>query len=381
MDSKSGGSDRMTDVAPRFAADLSTALRRGLEEGRLTEEDLEPILHSPDFDAVAFDVFLGEAREKGIELPEAPEPEHEHEAAAVPGDGEGPVEAGSAPGSIPARGIGDLERRYLKEIQRYPILERDRERSLWERMRTGDEIARKALILSYLRLVVSLARAYRNRGVEFLDLIEEGNLGLITAVDRFDVERGIHFSTYATWWIRQAIARGVANQSRTVRIPIHVLQMMRRYLAIERRLEAELKRMPILEEISKELGIALPRAVRLRSLVLSVRTLDVDLSNEAFHGLVETEALEQPPTLDEIVDMQIRDQHLNEVLKKLSGREEQILRFRYGFYDDRPRTLQETGEQFGLSRERIRQLEQRALLKLRSLLDADATEGSQASVH
>jgi len=377
MTSKSGGSERMTGVSPHFVADLSGALRRGMEEGRLTEDDLEPIIHSPDFDPVAFDVFLGEAREKGIDLPEA----SETEVVAIPAEGRGPVEAGSAPGSIPARGLGDLERRYLKEIQRYPILERERERSLWERMRACDEIARKLIILSYLRLVVSMARAYRNRGVEFLDLIEEGNLGLITAVDRFDVERGIHFSTYASWWIRQAIARGVANQSRTVRIPIHVLQMMRRYLAIERRLEGERKRQPHLEEIAKELGIAAPRAARLRSLVQSVRTLDVDLSNEAFHGLVETEALEQPPTLDEIVEMQIRDQHLNEVLKKLSGREEQILRFRYGFYDDQPRTLAETGEQFGLSRERIRQLEQRALLKLRSLLEADATEGSEASVH
>ncbi|MEK7316998.1 MAG: sigma-70 family RNA polymerase sigma factor [Candidatus Eisenbacteria bacterium] len=377
MNSKSEEPEAVSGASSRFVTDLSDALRRGLEEGLLTEEDLEPILHSPDFDAVAFDIFLGEARDKGIELPEGPEAT----VATLPVAAEGPVEAGSAPGSLPARGIGDLERRYLKEIQRYPILERDRERSLWDRMRTGDEVARKLLILSYLRLVVSMARAYRNRGVEFLDLIEEGNLGLITAVDRFDVDRGIHFSTYATWWIRQAIARGVANQSRTVRIPIHVLQMMRRYLAIERRLEGERNRQPLLEEVAKELGIAVPRAVRLRSLVQSVRTLDVDLSNEAFHGLVETEALEQPPTLDEIVEMQIRDQHLNEVLKKLSGREEQILRFRYGFYDDHPRTLAETGEQFGLSRERIRQLEQRALLKLRSLLEADATIGSEASVH
>jgi RNA polymerase primary sigma factor len=370
----------MSSAPPRFVSDLADALRRGMEEGRLTEEDLEPILHAPDFDAAAFDVFLGEAREKGIQLPES------DESAVVPApDGpaeiEAPPEAEPAAVVMPARGVADLERRYLKEIQRYPILERDRERSLWERMRAGDEVARKALILSYLRLVVALARAYRNRGVEFLDLIEEGNLGLITAVDRFDVDRGIHFSTYATWWIRQAIARGVANQSRTVRIPIHVLQMMRRYLAIERRLEGERKRQPLLEEVARELGIAVPRAIRLRSLVQSVRTLDVDLSNEAFHGLVESEALEQPPTLDEIVDMQIRDQHLNELLKRLSGREEQILRFRYGFYDDRPRTLAETGEQFGLSRERIRQLEQRALLKLRALLEADAAEGSAASVH
>jgi RNA polymerase primary sigma factor len=367
----------MNETSSRFVSDLSDALRRGMEEGRLTEEDLNPILHSPDFDPAAFDIFLGEAREKGIRLPEV----EEATVVEAPAEIEAPHEVGSAAVVMPARGVADLERRYLKEIQRYPILERDRERSLWERMRAGEEVARKALILSYLRLVVSLARAYRNRGVEFLDLIEEGNLGLITAVDRFDVDRGIHFSTYATWWIRQAIARGVANQSRTVRIPIHVLQMMRRYLAIERRLEGERKRQPQLEEVARELGIAVPRAIRLRSLVQSVRTLDVDLSNEAFHGLVESEALEQPPTLDEIVDMQIRDQHLNDLLKKLSGREEQILRFRYGFYDDRPRTLAETGEQFGLSRERIRQLEHRALLKLKALLDADATEGSTASVH
>jgi RNA polymerase primary sigma factor len=380
MVSKSGGSDPMSNAAPRFVADLSDALRRGVEEGRLTEEDLEPILHAADFDAAAFDVFLSEAREKGIQLPD-PDESPVIPVEDGPAESEAPVEAEPAAVVMPARGVADLERRYLKEIQRYPILERDRERSLWERMRAGEEVARKALILSYLRLVVALARAYRNRGVEFLDLIEEGNLGLITAVDRFDVDRGIHFSTYATWWIRQAIARGVANQSRTVRIPIHVLQMMRRYLAIERRLEGEKKHQPQLEEVARELGIAVPRAIRLRSLVQSVRTLDVDLSNEAFHGLVESEALEQPPTLDEIVDMQIRDQHLNELLKKLSGREEQILRFRYGFYDDRPRTLAETGEQFGLSRERIRQLEHRALLKLRALLDADAAEGSAASVH
>jgi RNA polymerase primary sigma factor len=216
--------------------------------------------------------------------------------------------------------------------------------------------------------------------VEFLDLVEEGNLGLITAVDRFDVDRGINFSTYATWWIRQALARGVANQSRTVRIPIHVLQMMRRFVATQRRLEAERRRKPSLEEVAKELGITATRASRLETLVQSVNTLDVDLGNEAFHGLIDSEALEQPPSLDEIVEMQMRDKQLNEMLRRLPGREEAILRLRYGFFDDRPRTLAETGDQFGLSRERIRQLEERALLKLRQLLESDSSE-SPASVH
>jgi RNA polymerase primary sigma factor len=345
----------------RFVSDLSEAMREGLAQGSLDDAALDRLLHSPDFDATAFDLFLAEARRQGITLPEG---------AAAP----------EAPAPEEGRGIGDLERRYLQEIQRYPILERDQERSLWERMRKGAEDARKRLILSYLRLVVSQARAYRNRGVEFLDLVEEGNLGLITAVDRYDVDRGIHFATYATWWIRQALARGVANQSRTVRIPIHVLQMMRRFIATQRRLETERRRSPELEDVASAMGIPMTRAKRLETLVHSVRSLDVDLSNEAFHGLVESEAVEQPPTLDEIVELQLRDQQVNEMLKRLSEREEAILRFRYGFYDDRPRTLAETGEQFGLSRERIRQLEQRALLKLRSLIESESTE-SQASVH
>jgi RNA polymerase primary sigma factor len=357
----------MIDHPRRFVTELSDALRLGLEQGHLSDDDLEPLLHSSDFDAGAFDLFLAEARRQGIRMPE------ESRAPEV------------APPEDAGRSLGSLERRYMKEIQRYPILERDAERALWDAMRGADdvlgrEIARRKLILAYLRLVVSLARAYRNRGVEFLDLVEEGNLGLITAVDRFDVDRGIHFSTYATWWIRQAIARGVANQARTVRIPIHVLQMMRRFVATQRRLESELNRMPDLEEVAVEMGIPVARVHRLRSLVQSIHTLDVDMGNEAFHGLIESEAVEQPPSLDEIIEMQIRDQQINEVLKRLSGREEAILRLRYGFYDDRPRTLAETGEHFGLSRERIRQLEERALIKLRHLLESDAGE-ARASVH
>ncbi|HET9250955.1 MAG TPA: sigma-70 family RNA polymerase sigma factor [Candidatus Eisenbacteria bacterium] len=357
----------MAEPPRRFVTELSDALRLGMEQGRLTDEDLDPLLHSPDFDPGAFDLFIAEARRQGIRMPEEARTE---EVAAVEDAG---------------RSLGDLERRYMKEIQRYPILERDTERALWEAMRSGEDLvtretARRKLILSYLRLVVSIARAYRNRGVEFLDLVEEGNLGLITAVDRFDVDRGIHFSTYATWWIRQAIARGVANQARTVRIPIHVLQMMRRYVATQRRMESELSRAPGVEEVAVEMGIPVARAHRLRSLIQSIHTLDVDLGNEAFHGLIESEAIEQPPSLDEIIEMQIRDQQINEMLKRLSGREEAILRLRYGFYDDRPRTLAETGEHFGLSRERIRQLEERALIKLRHLLESDPGE-AQASIH
>ncbi len=345
-----------------FAGELSRAMRRGMERGLLEPEEIEALLHAPDFDPAAFDSFLAEARKRGVQLTE------DHETPEEP-----------EPASRTDHAITDIERRYLAEIQRYPLLQRDHERELWASMRRGDENARKSLILAYLRLVVAIARSYRNRGVEFLDLIEEGNLGLISAVDRYDVDRGVHFSTYATWWIRQALARGVANQGRTVRIPIHVLQMVRRYVAIERRLERELRRRPEVSEIAGELGVALPRANRLRTLVHAIRTLDVDLGGDAYHGLIDSEALEQQPSIDEMVEMQLRNQHLDELLKRLSGREEAILRLRYGFYDDKMHTLAEAGEQFGLSRERIRQLEQRALMKLRQLIDLDAIEST--SVH
>src|SRR6266850_3576091 len=351
----------MPEERDGFIAELSEAMRRGLERGLLEAEEIETLLHAPDFDPAAFDVFLAEARERGVHFPEAP----------ATSDGEAPAAVDHA--------ITDIERRYLAEIQRYPLLLRENEQELWAAMRRGDENARKSIILAYLRLVVAIARGYRNRGVEFLDLIEEGNLGLISAVDRFDVDRGVHFSTYATWWIRQALARGVANQARTVRIPIHVLQMVRRYVATDRRLERELRRRPEVAEIAHELGVALPRANRLRTLIHAIRTLDVDLGGDAYHGLIDSEAMEQQPSIDQMVEMQMRNQHLDELLKRLSGREEAILRLRYGFYDDKMHTLAEAGEQFGLSRERIRQLEQRALLKLRQLIDSDTTES--ASVH
>jgi RNA polymerase primary sigma factor len=345
-----------------FVGELTRAMRRGLERGLLEPAEIETLLHAPDFDPAAFDTFLAEARQRGVHLTE------DSDASAEP-----------EPAFGTDHTITDIERRYLAEIQRFPLLQRDHEQELWAAMRRGDENARKSLILAYLRLVVAIARNYRNRGVEFLDLIEEGNLGLISAVDRYDMDRGVHFSTYATWWIRQALARGVANQGRTVRIPIHVLQMVRRYVATERRLEGELRRRPDVPEIARELGLAIHRVNRLRTLIHAIRTLDVDLGGDAYHGLIDSEALEQQPSIDEMVESQMRNQHLDELLKRLSGREEAILRLRYGFYDDKMHTLAEAGEQFGLSRERIRQLEQRALVKLRQLIESDTTESS--SIH
>jgi len=351
----------MREESEGFVTDLAAAMRRAMERGLLEADEIETLLQAPDFDPAAFDTFLAEARRRGVRIPEEAEAQGEAESAPAPD-----------------HAISDIEKRYLAEIQRYPFLQRDHEHALWKGMRGGDENARKALILAYLRLVVAIARNYRNRGVEFLDLIEEGNLGLIAAVDRYDVDRGVHFSTYATWWIRQALARGVANQSRTVRIPIHVLQMVRRYVAIEHRLERELRRHPEVSEIASELALPLPRANRLRTLIHAIRTLDVDLGGDAYHGLIDSEAMEQQPSIDQMVEMQMRNRHLDELLKRLSGREEAILRLRYGFYDDKLHTLAEAGEQFGLSRERIRQLEQRALVKLRQLLDSDS---ETASVH
>jgi RNA polymerase primary sigma factor len=356
----------MNEETRGFIESLKEAMRRGIERRRLEADEIDELIHAADFDPAAFDIFLAQAKGQGIDLP------HGVELAAIESAPEEEAES---------RPVGDPERRYLTEIQRYPLLEREEEIRLWNAMRGGDEGARKALILAYLRLVVALARSYRNRGVDFLDLVEEGNLGLIHAVDRYDVDRGVHFSTYATWWIRQALARGVANQSRTVRIPVHVLQLARRYTAAERKLAEALRRKPEVGEIAVEIGVSATRAERLKSLVLAIRSVDVDLTNQEYHGLIESEASDQPQTIDEIIETQIRNQHLAELLKRLSGREEAILRLRYGFSDDRPHTLAETGEHFGLSRERIRQLERRALEKLRQLLEDEDAEPAPTSVH
>lgn len=259
-----------------------------------------------------------------------------------------------------------LQGRYFKEINRYPLLTAEEEIDLARRALGGDLEARKKLIVSNLRLVIMIARSFTSHGVPFLDLVEEGNLGLIKAVGKFDPDRGFRFSTYASWWIRQAILRTIANYSRTIRIPIHVFQLMTRYVALMQEPGSESRTR---QERAKRLKISLKRYRMVEELVENIRALDLPSSLDAYEQLARSvEGSTANP--EKIIMQQMEHEQFEELMDRLSERERLILRIRYGLDDGEPHTLAETGEAVNVSRERVRQLEMRALRKLRVLIES-----------
>lgn len=263
--------------------------------------------------------------------------------------------------------ISDHVKMYLKEIGRVPLLEKDEEIRLAEDVARGDEAAKNKLITSNLRLVVSIAKHYANRGMQFLDLIEEGNLGLIKASEKFDPQKGFKFSTYATWWIRQAITRAIADQARTIRIPVHMVETINKMTRIQRGLVQELGREPTVEEIAQQMGGTItPERVReIQRISLDPVSLETPIGEEEDSHLGDF--LEDKETISpsEYATNELLKAKLYEVMRDLTDREERVLRLRYGIDDGRPRTLEEVGREFGVTRERIRQIESKALRKLR----------------
>ncbi len=266
----------------------------------------------------------------------------------------------------PKRDEDALQRHYLREINRYPLLSPDEEIDLARRARGGDGEARRKLIVANLRLVITIARTFSTYGVPFLDLVEEGNLGLIKAVGKYDPDRGFRFSTYASWWIRQSIVRAISTYSRTIRIPIHIFQLMTRYVALGQ--EPGFERL-MREEKAKRLKISLKRYRMLEQLVENIRALDLASSIDAYEQLTRSIEPEEAANPERIILQQMENENFAEIMERLSDREKLVLRIRYGFDDGEPHTLAETGEAVNVSRERVRQLEMRALRKLRVLLD------------
>jgi RNA polymerase primary sigma factor len=343
----------------RFRDRLVVALEEARRRGSMPGSQYEALLVDPDFDDAEFERFRTEALELGVALPEAE------------------VEAGAGAPEPPPLPLGterDLLDVYLREIGRIALLPHPELLELATRSRAGDEAARRRIIVANLRLVVHLARDYRNRGLAMLDLIEEGNLGLIHAVDRFEPERGLRFSTYAAIWIRQAILRGIAEQSRSVRIPVQMFQQVNRFVRVERALRGRLGRDPHAEEIAREMDISSGRAERLWGLVASLRSLDEGTSVEAFEQLSTEDLAEAPLSVERLIELQLEHEKIDRMLRSLSQREEQIVRIRYGFYDGVARTLAQTGGLFGISRERVRQIEARALQKLRHAIGLQEIE-------
>ena len=261
--------------------------------------------------------------------------------------------------------IDDPVKMYLKEIGKIPLLSADEERILAENMEAGDIEAKKKLAETNLRLVVSIAKRYVGRGMQFLDLIQEGNMGLMKAVEKFDFRRGFKFSTYATWWIRQAITRSIADQARTIRIPVHLVETINKLVRIERQLVQELGREPTNEEISEHMGIEVDKVNEIRKIAQEPVSLETPIGEEDDSHLgdfIEDETAIAP---DEAANFSMLKEQLNQVLSTLSDREKKVLELRFGLNDGTPRTLEEVGKEFEVTRERIRQIEAKALRKLK----------------
>ena len=261
--------------------------------------------------------------------------------------------------------IEDPVRMYLKEIGKVPLLSADEEIDLAQRMEEGDESAKKRLAEANLRLVVSIAKRYVGRGMLFLDLIQEGNLGLIKAVEKFDYRKGYKFSTYATWWIRQAITRAIADQARTIRIPVHMVETIKKLIRVSRQLLQELGREPTPEEIAEEMNMSVERVREILKISQEPVSLETPIGEEEDSHLGDFIQDDNVPVPADAAAFTMLKEQLEEVLSTLTEREQKVLRLRFGLDDGRARTLEEVGKEFNVTRERIRQIEAKALRKLR----------------
>jgi len=262
--------------------------------------------------------------------------------------------------------LNDPVKMYLKEIGRVPLLKPEDEPEIAKRIEEGDEEARSILISSNLRLVVSIAKKYVGRGMLFLDLIQEGNMGLVKAVEKFDYTKGFKFSTYATWWIRQAITRAIADQARTIRIPVHMVETINKLTRVQRQLVQELGRDPSAEEISQRMEGISPEKVReIQKIALEPVSLETPIGEEDDSHLGDFIEDKEALSPDQYASNQLLKDEINSVLSGLTEREEKVLRLRFGLYDGRTRTLEEVGREFNVTRERIRQIEAKALRKLK----------------
>ena len=261
--------------------------------------------------------------------------------------------------------LEDPVRMYLKEIGKVPLLSSDEEIELAKRIELGDEAAKKRLAEANLRLVVSIAKRYVGRGMQFLDLIQEGNLGLIKAVDKFDYRKGYKFSTYATWWIRQAITRAIADQARTIRIPVHMVETINRLIRVSRQLLQDLGREPTLEEIAEKMELPVERVREIMKISQDPVSLETPIGEEEDSHLGDFIQDDHVAVPADAAAFTLLHEQLMEVLDTLTEREQKVLRLRFGLDDGRPRTLEEVGKEFNVTRERIRQIEAKALRKLR----------------
>ncbi len=348
----------------------------GRSKGILTYKEIMDRLMELEMDPDQLDKVLETLEAYGISVvndadevqdAEAAEAEAAAEAASRAGDSDKEISLEeqldlSVPEGI---AIDDPVRMYLKEISKVPLLTADQEIELARRLEEGDEGAKQQLAEANLRLVVSIAKRYVGRGMLFLDLIQEGNLGLIKAVEKFDYRKGFKFSTYATWWIRQAITRAIADQARTIRIPVHMVETINKLIRVSRQLLQEYGREPTPEEIAREMNISESKVREIIKIAQEPVSLETPIGEEEDSHLGDFIPDDDAPAPAEAASFALMKEQLMEVLDTLTPREEKVLRLRFGLDDGHQRTLEEVGKEFNVTRERIRQIEAKALRKLR----------------
>ena len=335
-------------------------LKKGSEKGFITYEEMANELKGLELDSDSLDDLYNSLVDAGIEI--VSEDANDTEASAEEITDDTLVENITLSNDIK---INDPVRMYLKEIGRIPLLTSDEEFENARRALEGDEEAKRILAESNLRLVVSIAKRYVGRGMLFLDLIQEGNIGLMKAVDKFDPEKGYKFSTYATWWIRQAITRALADQARTIRVPVHMVETINKLARVQRQLTQDLNREPTDEEIAKKLGISVEKVREVYKISQDPVSLETPIGEEDDSHLGDFIRDERTVSPEEYATEELLKEELAGVLLTLTDREEKVLRLRFGLDDGQCRTLEEVGQIFGVTRERIRQIEAKALRKLR----------------
>ena len=340
--------------------DMNDIIAKG-KNGDLSLADLEEAIDEYDFDA---DKLYDTLESNGISLPmdipqsEMAEIENEVEKFGTPESMERILEQEGL-------AIDDPVRMYLKEIGKVPLLDAEEEKELARRMSDGDEEAKNKLVEANLRLVVSIAKRYVGKGMFFLDLIQEGNLGLMKAVEKFDYKKGYKFSTYATWWIRQAITRAIADQARTIRIPVHMVETIHKVSRYSRQMLQELGREPTADEIGEKMGMSADRVRDIMKIAQDPVSLETPIGEEEDSHLGDFIPDEDTPAPADAASATILREVIERELHTLTPREEHVIKLRFGLYDGRTRTLEEVGKEFDITRERIRQIEAKALRKLR----------------
>lgn len=338
----------------------------GKKRSSLTYKEIMEKLSPFDQDPEQMDEFFEHLGDLGIDVANDSDEELTHRGGDDEGRGEGDEFSFDDDLTLPPGiKINDPVRMYLKEIGRVPLLSADDEIELAKRIENGDEEAKRRLAEANLRLVVSIAKRYVGRGMLFLDLIQEGNMGLIKAVEKFDFKKGFKFSTYATWWIRQAITRAIADQARTIRIPVHMVETINKLIRVSRQLLQELGREPTPEEIAAEMELSVEKVREIMKIAQEPVSLETPIGEEDDSHLGDFIEDQEALAPADAAAYELLKEQLEDVLDTLTEREENVLRLRFGLDDGRTRTLEEVGKVFGVTRERIRQIEAKALRKLR----------------